>query len=816
MALDKEASYEIEKSEKDPEFSGNYIENFAKKDSKDQFAGAYQSWDKVGNKYLFHNEFSSLELTVVSHDILKFRYGNFGYFEDDFSYGIDPKLEIESISTEFRERGDYFNVITKNIKCYIYKDTLKTKICDILGNVILEDEKGYHWQDEKMFGGNIVISTKKLRKNENFFGLGDKTGHLNLLNTRRELWGTDCYGYGNDTDAVYKNIPFYMGLHKNVGYGVFFDNTFRTFFDFGKERKNACSFWAQGGEMRYYFINGPKLMDVCRRYTFLTGRPELPPKWALGYHQSKWSYYPESTVRNLAKEFRNRKIPCDVIHLDIDYMDGFRCFTWDKKRFPNPKKMVSDLKAQGFKSIVIIDPGIKIDKKYSVYNEGVKHGYFCNRGDGPLLKGSVWPGECHFPDFTNPKVRDWWATLYKGLIEDGIAGVWNDMNEPAIFEDGSFPFDARHDYDGHPCTHRKVHNVYGSLMAQATCEGQKLYLDNKRAFTITRSAYAGVQRFASVWTGDNLATWEHLKIANIQCQRLSASGISFAGSDVGGFIGSPNGELYTRWIQMAVFHPFFRTHSSGDNGDKEPWMFDEKYVNVVRTYIELRYQLLPYIYSTFWQYATDGSPMIRSLNLVDQSDSESYFREEEFLLGNNILVAPVSAEGISSKKVYLPKGKWYNYWNDELIKGKQEIEANTPLDQMPIFIKAGAVIPFQPIMQYTDEFIFDELTLHIYAGTTEATSYLYEDAGDGLDYKNGEHSIKKVVTIKSPSAHIIRQEFKGNFVPTYKNYRGVFHGFGSNPKVILVDGEDVKKEIIVTGNTFSVALPITFMEVLMS
>ncbi len=802
--------------EKQSEFSGNYIENFEKKDGKDLFPGAFQSWEKINDRYIFHSEHTSLEVTAVTDDILKFRYGNFGYFEDDFSYGIDPQKKFEGIAIKFKERKDSFKLTTKSLKCYIAKSTLKTKICDINDKTLLEDEKGYHWQEEKIHGGDVVISTKKIQKGENFFGLGDKTGRLNLLGTRRQLWGTDCYGYTNETDPVYKNIPFYMGLHNNTGYGVFFDNTFRSFFDFGKERKTACSFWAQGGEMRYYFINGPKLIDVCERYTYLTGKPELPPKWALGYHQSKWSYYPESTVRELAKTFRDKKIPCDVIHLDIDYMDGYRCFTWDYSRFPNPKRMIKELREQGFKTIVIIDPGIKIDKNYEVYQQGVEKRLFCTRGDGPLLKGSVWPGECHFPDFTKPEAREWWTTLFKGLMNDGVAGVWNDMNEPAVFEDGSFPFDARHDYDGHPCTHRKAHNVYGSLMAQATSDGQKLYLDNKRAFTITRSAYAGVQRFASVWTGDNVASWEHLKIANIQCQRLSASGVSFAGSDVGGFIGSPNGELYTRWIQMAVFHPFFRTHSSGDHGDKEPWIFDELYTNVVRKFIEMRYQLMPYLYSTFWQYAQNGTPMLRSLNLIAQDDPESYFREEEFMLGDHLLVTPVSEEGAKSRKTYLPAGDWYNYWTDQLHNGKQEIEVATPLDQIPLFVKAGAVLPMQPTMQYTDEFEFDELSLHFYAGNEQITSVLYEDAGDGEDYKYGEQSLKKIVTNKSQYAYIITQHTEGNFESTYKRYKAVFHGFGPKVNMIRVDGQDMTASIESYENSFGLVVSKDFKEILIS
>lgn len=796
------------------DFSGNYIEKFEKNNEDDFFPGLCDDWEKIGNKYYFHAEKSSLEVSIVSHDILKFRYGNFGYFEDDFSYAVND-FEPETIAAEFKARSSYFSIKTDRLKCYVYKENLKTKIFDAEDNVLLEDEKGYHWQEEKTYGGNVVITTKKQSKDNKFFGLGDKTGSLNLKGTRRELWGTDCYGYGNDTDPVYKNIPFYLGLNNNKGYGVFMDNTFRSFFDFGQERQDVSSFWAQGGEMRYYFINGPKLIDVCQRYTDLTGKPDMPPKWSLGYHQSKWSYYPESTVRNLAQEFRDRKIPCDVIHLDIDYMDGFRCFTWDNDRFPDPQKMVSELREQGFKSIVIIDPGIKVDNSYFVYKQGVENAYFCTRGDGPLLKGNVWPGECHFPDFTNPRVREWWSSLFEGLIDDGIAGVWNDMNEPAEFERGTFPLDVRHDFDGHPSTHRKAHNVYGSLMAQATNNGMKMFLKNKRAFTISRSAYAGIQKYASVWTGDNVSSWEHLKIANIQCQRLSSSGISFSGSDVGGFIGSPDGELYTRWMQMAVFHPFFRTHSSGDHGDKEPWVFEEIYTNIIRRYIEMRYELMPYLYSTFWQYSSKGTPMLRSLILIAQDDEEAAKREDEFMLGDYILIKPVSEADAETSKVYLPEGQWYNYWTNQLFEGKQEIEVTTPLEQIPIFIKAGAIIPRQPKMQYTDEFEFDQLTLDIYLATGENNSEIYEDAGDGYEYRKGEYALRRITSKNSASTHQIIQHVDGDYDSCYSTYRAVFHGF-TKPALVMIDGHNYTDKIAETETGFILEIPKNFKEMIIN
>ncbi len=797
------------KADGDKEFEGNYIEKFQKQGEGEYYPGKVVSWEISSNKVLFIGEFASMELTVISSTIFKIRYGIDGYFEDDFSYAIASEFKAAPTSFSAKEKKNIVTIATEKISCVVDLNTFSCTMLDKSGAVVLEDEKGFHWKEESKYGGNVPVCTKKATERESFFGLGDKTGKLNRRGTRNELWGTDCYGYTNETDPVYKNIPFYLGINGGGGYGIFFDNTFRTFFDFGKERPDVTSFWAQGGEMRYYFIYGPELLSVTKQYTELTGKPKMPPKWALGYHQSKWSYYPEATVRELGNTFRKLRIPCDVIHLDIDYMDGYRVFTWDKTRFPDPQKMIADLREQGFKSIVIIDPGIKIDKNYSVYQEGVANDYFCKRMDGDRFKGSVWPGPCHFPDFTNPIVRDWWSGLVDELMDSGIGGIWNDMNEPAVFETGSFPRDIRHDYDGHPSSHRKSHNVYGSLMAKATNDGQQKHLGNGRAFTITRSAYAGIQRDSSVWTGDNMATWEHLKIANVQCQRLAESGVSFAGSDVGGFIGSPDGELYVRWIQMAVFHPFFRTHSSGDHGDKEPWAFGEPYTDIVRNFIEFRYKLIPYIYSTFWQYASGATPMIRPFHLLAQDNHESHFREEEFMLGDSFLICPVSASGISKRTMYLPRGDWYNFWTREKLEGRQEIEVATPLDQIPLFVRAGAVVPMQPVMQYVDEFNFDALDLHIYHGA--AHSILYEDDGMSREYEKGEQRLNTFTTrIEGENKFSIVQESDGKYQSCYSKYRLHIYGI-SVVNSILLDG--VKTVAIKEDAYFKIEVPKDFKQI---
>ncbi len=421
---------------------GNYMESFDDPRRGKQFPGAVLSWQQHGNIIHFFCKDTTLQLTVVSDKIIRFRYANFGIFDEDFSYAIDKDFVASPESIDVKEEAEELIITTAELFVYINKQTLSSKITNKNGLSILEDELGYHWQKHTNYSGNVVISTKKINSGEQFHGLGDKPSSLQLRGRRASMWGSDTYAYGPDTDPIYKNIPFFIGLHHKLAYGIFLDNTFRTWFDFGAERQNAFSFWAQGGELNYYFIYGPQALEVSETYTKMTGTPELPPLWALGYQQSKWSYYPESVVRDLASEFRKRKIPCDVIHLDIDYMDGFRCFTWNKEYFPNPPALLKDLKADGFKPVCIIDPGIKIDPAYEVYKEGLTNGYFCRTADGPLFRGSVWPGICNFPDFTNPKVREWWRDLFEELIGQGICGVWNDMNEPAVFRGRHLP--SRH------------------------------------------------------------------------------------------------------------------------------------------------------------------------------------------------------------------------------------------------------------------------------------------------------------------------------------------------------------------------------------
>ncbi|NJB35008.1 glycoside hydrolase family 31 protein [Croceivirga sp. JEA036] len=740
-----------------------------------------------------------LEITIMRDSMVRFRYATEHAFEPDFSYAISADVNTGYNSLTVKEEIPEFVIKTSKIIIYVQKKDLKVQITDLEGAVINEDDLGFHWEENFDYGGNIVKMTKVTQSGESFYGMGDKASHTNLKGKRVSNWVTDSYAYGKDQSPLYKAIPFYVGLHNEKAYGIFFDNSFGTYFDFAHERRNLTSFWADGGEMNYYFFYGPKISQVVEAYTDLTGVPELPPMWALGFHQSKWSYYPEKKVKDIAAKFRKLRIPCDAIYLDIDYMEGFRCFTWDNKKFPDPKRMIDELEADGFKTVTMIDPGLKIDRDYWVYQQAMDNDFFCKRADGPHFKGKVWPGDCKFPDFTDPKVREWWATLYKEMISEmGVHGVWNDMNEPAIMEvpTKTANLDVRHNYDGHPCSHRKAHNVYGMQMVRATYNGVKKYTFPKRPFVLTRAAYSGTQRYCATWTGDNVATWEHLWIANVQMQRMCMSGYSFVGSDIGGFAEQPNGELFARWVQLGVFHPFCRVHSSGDHGDQEPWSFGKEITDIVRKFIELRYELLPYLYTAFYKYVEDGVPMLQSLVYFDQADTQTHFRTDEFIFGEQILVCPVQEPNSQGRRMYVPKGKWYNYWTDELVEGGVERWVSAPLDKIPLFIKEGAMIPKYPVQQYVGEKELVELKIDVYFKEGKEDSVIYEDQQEGFDYKKGRYSLRNFRLLGKPNELIIQQFKDGTYTTSYETFKIQFHGLPFKIETIEIDNEEVTFESV--------------------
>lgn len=644
--------------------------------------------------------------------------------------------------------------------------------------------------DDPAFGtswlGDKVTTYKKLQAGERFIGLGEKTGPLDRRGRGYVNWNTDHFAYPAEGDPLYASLPFYIGIHHGLVYGIFFDNSYQAHFNFGASNDRFSSFGANDGEMNYYFIGGNNVGEILKSYTRLTGRTPLPPRWSLGYQQCRYSYYPDTEVLNLANTFREKQIPADAITLDIHYMDAYKIFTWDKARFPTPAKMIDRLKAQGFRLIVIMDPGIKIDADYSAYAEGLAEGLFITYPDGTNYTAEVWPGKCHFPDFTNPKVRQWWAARMKAYTDLGIEGFWNDMNEIATWGQ-KLPALLEFDFEGDGASTQAARNVYGLQMARSTYEGGKKQL-NKRPFVLSRAAYAGIQRYAALWTGDNVATDEHLLLGVRMINSIGVSGVAFAGYDVGGFVGNPDAALFARWISVGAFAPFFRGHSMINSHRSEPWSFGEETEEIARNYICLRYRLMPYLYATFFQAAETGMPVVRTLAITHTHDEKIYDRrfENQYFFGDAILVCPLeSTKDIA--KIYLPQGAWYCFYSDKKYAGKQIHFVDAPKEKLPLLVKSSSIIPMQTPKLHTQAAGDGILQIHLYYGQERTKFVYYEDDGESFDYQKGAFC-KRTLTYEKREFTVGEQE--GSFSSVFKQIKLLLHGFGE-VKNLRVNGKNV-------------------------
>ncbi len=589
---------------------------------------------------------------------------------------------------------------------------------------------------------NAVSVKMTLDESDCIYGLGDKTGVLNKREYEYEMWNTDNPAPHEDNfKALYKSVPFMMVLKEQGAYGIFFDNTEKSVFNLGKENTKYFTYHAVDGCLDYYFMAGDDLSDIIGEYTGLTGRVPLPMLWTLGYHQSRWSYMNEAEVRELAENMKKYEIPCDCIHLDIDYMEQYKVFTWSRENFSEPEKMIGDLGRQGMKIVTIVDPGVKKEEGYSVFEEGVEKKYFATDAQGNLYVNEVWPGDAVYPDFGRAEVREWWGRQHEALLEKGVSGIWNDMNEPASFN-GPLPDDVVFYDEETPSCHKTMHNVYGHYMSKATYEGlQKL--DDKRPFVITRACYSGTQKYAVVWTGDNNSLWTHLRMAIPQLCNLGMSGFAFAGTDVGGFGSDVTSELLIRWYQVGCFSALFRNHSAMGTRRQEPWLFGDEKLRIIRKYIRLRYELLPYFYDLFYEHQKTGLPVMRPLVLEYSRDKNTHNLNDEFMVGSNLLVSPVVEQGQVKKLVYLPEGTWYDYWTKERIEGGGWIVADAPLDICPLYVKAGAVLPKYPVRSHIDESKDEKLILEVYPG--EGTYYHYQDNGTDFAYEKGEYNLYRII-----------------------------------------------------------------------
>jgi alpha-glucosidase len=616
---------------------------------------------------------------------------------------------------------------------------------------------------------------KRLAPGERILGAGERTEALDKRGLRMIFYNVDPPElHSEKTGSMYASIPFWIGLRLGRAYGIFMDSVRRSDLDAGAAHPDVLSFGTVDGDLTYYVFAGPTPAQVLERYADLTGRTPMPPRWALGYAQSRWGYMSEEHLRSVADEFRRRGIPCDTLYLDIDYMDGYRDFTWNSWRFPDPERMLGELGELGFKVVTIIDPGVKADPTDPTYAEGLERDYFVRRADGSLFVGTVWPGEAVFPDFSRAEVRQWWGERHRLLLDPGIAGIWVDMNEPSLTDrlvpgagvphGSTLPPDAVHHpegQDGPPLAHAQFHNAYGLEMTQATYEGQQQLRPKRRPFVLTRAGYAGIQRYAAVWTGDNNSTWDHLQLAMRMCLTLGLSGVPFVGFDTGGFWGNATGAQLVRFTQLGALFPFFRNHSAMETHAQEPWQFGQPFEAMCRAAIALRYRLLPYIYTAFAQATRDGSPIARAMAYAFPEEDALAPLDDQFLLGDALLAAPVCVEDQIARSVSFPPGIWIDWLTGERFRGPARPTVSTPLDVLPLFVREGAIVPLGPVVPYVGERATEPITLACYLGNeadARAEGTLYEDDGESPAYRDGAYRRTRFTAARSGNTVALKAE----------------------------------------------------------
>lgn len=684
---------------------------------------------------------------------------------EDFSYAVIAQPTNTQI--QITDSAEVLLLKTSAVQLSITKSPVRFSFQTLEGKVINEDDTlGTSWNGEQ------VSTYKKLQPGERFIGLGEKTGPLDRKGFAYQNWNTDAYSYNTGTDPLYCSTPFYIGIHNQLIYGIYFDNSYKTHFNFGASNNRFASFSADAGEMNYYFFHAQSIPEIIKQYTHITGRMELPPLWSIGYQQCRYSYYPDKEVLALARTFREKDIPADAIVFDIHYMDKYKIFTWDPIHFPDPKRLIDQLSEQGFRVVIMCDPGIKVEPGYEAYDDGIQKEVFIKFPDGENYQGMVWPGWCHFPDFTKPETRAWWASKFKDYVDLGVEGFWNDMNEIATWGN-ALPDNLEFDFEGNKSSTRRGRNLYGFQMARSTYEGTKKLLNGKRPFNLTRSGFSGVQRYSAVWTGDNVSYDEHMLLGVRLVNSMGLTGIAFAGYDTGGFVGETNKNLFARWMSIASLSPFFRAHTMINTRDSEPWSYGEEVEQICRNYIKLRYQLMPYLYSLFFDASKSGMPVQRSLAVYYPHDWHVYqpAYHNQYLFGPAILVAPVESQK-DLLKVYFPQGEWYDIYTGKIWAGDQEAIVECPIHRLPVFVKAGSVVPMHSPAPNTGV-LPEELILNIYCGSGMSDFLFYQDDGETFRYQKGEFA-KRI--IKYDKRSIMLGKVEGDFHSSYQRIKFIFHG----------------------------------------
>ena len=744
-----------------------------------------------------HSGAAIMQITALRDDVVRVRVGPAGQLPEDASWAVLPSSRTASVNVKPESNGASVGFQTAKLHVAVTRDPFGLTVTDDAGHVIVQSLTGrpieYHGASFRVY--------MRSPEDEHYFGLGDKPGPLDRRNEAFTDWNTDAFGWQQSTDPIYKSIPWFLTFRKGICAGIYLDNTWRASFDFNKEYRDGYSFGSEGGPLDFYVVYGPEPKQVVETWAWLVGKTPMPPMWALGYQQSRYSYYPEAEVKRIADTLRSKKIPADVIWLDIDYQYKYWPFTIDKERFPTFEQMIKDLRAEHIRTVVITDCHIadQPTANYKPFEEGVAGDHFVKNPDGSIYEGVVWPGKAVFPDFTQKVSRNWWGTLYADFVKQGVAGFWNDMNEPAIFlvPSKTMPDDVQHRIDEpgfakRVTNHLEVHNIYGMQNSRGTFEGLLKLEPNVRPFVMTRASFAGGHRYSTTWTGDNSSTWDHLRQTTPQLLNLGLSGFAMAGADVGGFAGSPQPELLTRWLEVAAFQPIDRDHTAVGTRPQEPWEDGTaEDVSLRRKYIEERYRLMPYLYTTAEEMSRTGLPIMRPLFLefphgeadggpLDLSTGNA------FMVGPDLLVAqsPYPDE-LDDYQVALPPSSWYDYWTGSRIdaaswrKGidnapvaQPEVHIHRDVETLPVFVRAGSIVPEQPLVESTDIKPEGPLTLRVYPPTTFGAGCdgsLYLDDGVSYDFKKGDSlRLRFTCRLSAEGLIVTVAPREGSFEPWWK------------------------------------------------
>ena len=735
-----------------------------------------------------------MEVTALEPGIVRVRMAHGASLPEDASWAVLPAIRKARAAVTPASNGFQ----TALLQLEINPATLELTVRDLGGNLLQKDAAPVLWE------GTRFRMSKQMRTDDHFFGLGDKPGPLDRAGESFTMWNTDHFGWQESSDPIYKSIPFFLDMRAGRSLGVLVDNTFRATFDFGHEDPYRYSVTAPDGPLDYYLLYGPEPKAVIEAYARLTGPTPLPPLWALGFQQSRYSYMSRARLEEVADRLRVDRIPADAVYLDIDFQDKNRPFTVDAANYPDFPGMVAGLRRKQFHLVVITDLHIADlpNAGYTPFDTGTAGDHFVKNADGTTYVGTVWPGPSVFPEFTREITREWWGTLYREFVQDGVAGFWNDMNEPAVFNvpTKTMPDTVQHriaepGFAPRTATHLEIHNVFGQENTRATYEGLLKLQPNVRPFVLTRASYAGGQRYAATWTGDNSSTWNHLRMTVPQLENLGLSGFAMSGADVGGFAGSPSPELLTKWLEVAAFQPIDRDHSAKGTRDHEPWVDGPEQEAIRRRYIEQRYLLMPYLYTTAEETSRTGLPIMRPLFLEfphATRDGHPFDLDSgsEFLFGPDILVAPnPSPEEVASYEVHLPPGVWYDYWTgerferqgpseqldlekrDQLTQSKPLMVAPT-LPELPVYVRGGSIVPMAPLTQSTEEKPQGPLTLRVYAGPN-CTGELYLDDGISFDFRKGVF-LRRHFTCEQAgdgSLKVALSQTEGSYAPWWSEIR---------------------------------------------